>query len=262
MNALDALQPWIDQADTAIVTAMAIFVRISAIVFLLPGFGEHFLPARTKLGVALALAAVSWPLILPQAPVLDSRLESFGVAFLAEAACGLLIGFSVRLMLFALQIAGFMAAQSLSISQIFVGGPSPDPQPTIATFLMMGGITLAMTLGLHVKAAAIVAESYQTLPFGVFPFAEDVGAWTSRRAAQTFSLAVSLALPFIMVAFVYNLALGFINRAMPQLMVAFIGMPFITWMGMLLLSLTAAAMLTFWHTHFDNVLFAPLGVVN
>lgn len=259
LTVYDALQPWLNQMDAVVVTAMAIFLRISAIVFFLPGFGEQFVTARVKLAAALAFAAVTWPLVLPTAPRLDPTFASFGYAFLAEATCGLLIGFGVRMMIFALQMAGTMASQSLSLSQMF-GGVTPDPQPVLGSFLLMGGLALAFSLGLHIKAATLIVESYSTLPFGQFPLAGDVGSWSSRRAAEAFSLAISLALPFLLVAFIYNLTLGFINRAMPQLMVAFVGMPFITWTGMLLFSMTAGAALTIWHEHLDAVLFAPLGL--
>lgn len=255
----DALQPWLDQMDEVVLSGMAIFLRISAIMFFLPGFGEQSVPARVKLAAALAFAAITWPLILPTAPRLEPTLDSFAVAFLAETCCGLLLGFAVRMMVFALQIAGVMAAQSLSLSQMF-GGVAPDPQPVIASFLTLGGIALAMTLGLHVKAATLIIESYQTLPFGQFPISADVGAWSSRRMADAFSLGISLALPFMLVAFIYNLTLGFINRAMPQLMVAFVGMPAITWAGILLLGLTAGSALLIWHKQFDETLFAPLAL--
>jgi flagellar biosynthetic protein FliR len=44
----------------------------------------------------------------------------------------------------------------------------------------------------------------------------------------------------------YNLTLGVINRAMPQLMVTFIGAPAITFVGLLLLLLMAPLMLSVW----------------
>ncbi len=57
--------------------------------------------------------------------------------------------------------------------------------------------------------------------------------------AQAFALGFSLAAPFVIAGFAYNLALGAINRAMPQLMVAFIGAPAITAGGLLILMLAA-----------------------
>ena len=56
----------------------------------------------------------------------------------------------------------------------------------------------------------------------------------------------SLAAPFVIMGFAYNVALGAINRAMPQLMVAFVGAPAITAAGLLVLMLAAPVILHFW----------------
>lgn len=257
--AFQALAPFLGVAEDAVFTAMALFVRISAIVFLLPGFGERMLNTRVKLGAAVAFAVIAWPLVSPITPTWTASGAAIGVVFLAEAACGLLLGLMIRLFVFALQIAGALAAQSLSISQMFGAGVAPDPEPTIATLLTLGGVTLALTLGLHVKAAELIVLSYGPLPFGAFPLPGDAAELTVLRVAETFRLAVSLALPFVIVSFIYNLSLGFINKAMPQMMVSFVGLPFITWMGIFLLTLTAGAVLSAWHVALDGVLLSPLG---
>ena len=100
--------------------------------------------------------------------------------------------------------------------------------PAIGSILMLAGVTLAVASGLHVKAAVAMARSYEILPMGLPVPASDVAAWGTARVAKAFALGFSLAAPFVIAAFAYNLALGAINRAMPQLMVAFIGAPAIT----------------------------------
>ncbi len=258
--AMLVLQPLLNQLGDAVLTAGAVFVRISAIVFLLPGFGERVLPMRVKLGVALAFAAFSWAPVMHDAPTLTPELSSFGVAYAAEAISGILLGFSVRLMVFSLQIAGVMAAQSFSLSQMFGPTVTDNSEPTIATMLTLGGITLAVSLGLHVKATMLIIDSYHVLPLGTFPVGADAAAWTTGRVSAAFSLAISIATPFLVVAFVYNVALGLINKAMPQMMVAFVGMPLITWAGMLLLMVVSGTALGMWADKLDLVLEAPLGL--
>ena len=73
-------------------------------------------------------------------------------------------------------------------------------------------------------------------------------------------LGFSLAAPFVIAAFAYNLALGAINKAMPQLMVAFIGAPAITAGGLLILMLAAPVILTYWNGRLDATLLDPLGL--
>ncbi len=263
IDILAALQTALDGVENAILVAAAVFVRITAILFMLPGFGERQIPARIKLVGALAFAVAAWPMVTPLVAEAGAALRpsvgSVGLALVAEATIGLLLGFATRLLIFALQTAGMIAAQNMSLSQLF-GGVSAEPEPTIATLLSMGAIALALTLGLHVKATALIVSSYEALPLGVFPLSGDVAEWATARVGSAFSLAVSLALPFIVASFIYNVALGFINRAMPQMMVAFVGMPAIILFGLFLLSTTIGGVLYYWHDLFDAVLADPLNV--
>lgn len=260
---LTALQSALDGAEGVIFIALAVFTRISALLFMLPGFGERQIPTRIKLVGGLAFAVAAWPMVTPlvegRGAALTPDIGGLGLALLAEAAIGLLLGFATRLMIFALQTAGMIAAQNLSLSQMF-GGVSADPEPTIASILTLAAIALALALGLHVKATALIVSSYEALPLGVFPLGGDVAEWATYRVGSTFSLAVSLALPFIVVSFIYNLALGFINRAMPQMMVAFVGMPAIILFGLFLLSTMIGGILYYWHDLFDAVLANPLAL--
>jgi len=76
---------------------------------------------------------------------------------------------------------------------------------------------------------------YRTLPFGELVGGEAVAEWSIARVAEVFAFGLSLALPFIAVGFVYNLALGALSRAMPQLLVMLVGVPLLVWLGVVTL---------------------------
>ncbi|WP_340108150.1 flagellar biosynthetic protein FliR [Pikeienuella sp. HZG-20] len=247
---------------------VAVFIRVGAVATLLPGFGEQVIPARVRLVAALAFTAIVWPAVLPgldipaAAPIGESMAPalSYGRLFLAEAAVGLALGLALRFMVFALQLAGSMAAQATSVAQILGAGATPDPMPAIGNLLVLAGVALALAAGLHIKAAAAMIGSYEVLPFGVFPVAGDLAEWGVARGEAVFGLAFTLASPFIVAALVYNVALGAINRAMPQLMVAFVGAPAITAGALFFLLLAAPVGLLHWSGLLDEVLAAPFAM--
>jgi len=175
---------------------------------------------------------------------------------LTETVAGLAIGAVIRLFVLALQMAGAMAAQAASLAQIF-GGQYADPQPAMGHVLLVGGLALAAMLGLHVRLAEILILSYDMFPPGVLPGAGLIASWGLARIAHAFALAFSLAAPFVVASLVYNVALGVINRAMPQLMVAFVGAPAITAGGLLLLFLTAPILLGLWSDALSAFLANP-----
>lgn len=249
-------------SDAEIYALLGVFVRVGAVVALAPGFGEISIPARIKLGAAIALTALVWPAVAPIAAASPTPTEPFSLGFLvgAEAVVGLSLGLSIRFLVFALQYAGSIAAQATSVAQIFGGGVTPDPMPAIGALLTLAGIALALAAGLPEKLTAALIGSYAVLPYGVFPVAGDLAEWGVARGAQTFGLAFGLAAPFCAGALLYNVALGAINRAMPQLMVAFVGAPAITAGALLLLLICGPVILIHWNGRLDEVLATPFSI--
>lgn len=260
MDLLDAFLPLVRLGVGPIFIVAGVFTRISALVFFLPGLGEASVPARVRLGAAFAIALVLTPIVMETSPAAPQSVSAFASMIVAEAVCGALIGFSIRIAIYAVQTAGSIAAQSLSLAQLFTGGIDSDMEPPVATLLMIAAVALAAATGVHFKAVSALAYSYQILPFGDFPGASDAGHWAADRAAYAFSAAMSLALPFVLLGFVYNLAIGAANRAMPQLMVAFVGAPAVTLAGLILLALTAPLLLGAWMRMLDGAFSTLMGL--
>jgi len=238
------------------VLGFAVFLRVGAAMALLPGFGEQAVPLRVRLILAVVLSFVVWPMVSTKVPHLSGIPP---VAYATETIIGLALGAFFRLFVVVLQVAGMMAAQSTSLSQIFGGGATPDPMPAFGNLLVIGGLALAMITGLHVRLAAVLVTSYDAMPLGQFPGGAELMAWGVSGVSSAFGLAFSLAAPFVIASLVYNVALGAINKAMPQLMVAFVGAPAITLGGLVLLTVMAPFILSLWLEHFHEALSTPFG---
>lgn len=235
-----------------------VFLRISPIVALFPGFGEHSVPVRIKLGLALALTVVVTPAAVPELLPAAGAPLSLATLILTESGVGLLLGIGIRLFMLALQTAGSIAAQSTSLAQ-FLGSASVTPIPAMGHILVTGAVALAMILDLHVRLAEMAVLSYRVFPVGAGLGAADVAQWGIARVAHAFGFAFTLAAPFVIASMLYNLTLGIINRAMPQLMVVFVGAPAITAAGLGLLMLLAPTMLRLWVEALQGFLANPLG---
>lgn len=231
-----------------------VFLRVGAMASLLPAFGAQSVPVRVKLAVAICFTLIVAPAV-PTVPIPDGPI-AFAQLAVVETALGLALGVGLRVFVFALQTAGTIAAQSVSLSQI-LGGAGIDPIPAMGYVLVVSGLALAMMLGLHVRAAEFVILSYDLLPSGLMPDARALSSWGLAQVAQSFSLAFMLALPFVLGSMLYNVVIGVINRAMPQLMVAFVGAPLITFGGMALLFLCAPIMLDIWARALTGFFAAP-----
>ncbi len=259
VDLFDALAALTDEAHAAFVGGFLVFARVGAIFALLPAFGEQVVPGRIRLILAFAMTLVVAPAALPLIEVRPQGLGEVAFYLGAETAVGLALGAGLRLLVMVLQIAGTMAAQSVSLSQFF-GGAGVDPQPAMSQVLVMAGLALLVMAGLPERAAQFLIISYQLLPAGQWPDAGVLAEWGTARVAHAFSLAFVLAAPFVIGSAIYNMALGAINRAMPQLMVAFVFSPAVTWGGLVLLMLSAPVMVTVWFGAFQAYLADPVTV--
>lgn len=233
-----------------------VFIRIGAAIFVLPVFGEAMMPARVRLGAAFAFAFVTYPAVFDTG-AFGQNDRSFPEMALAEAMTGLVLGLTLRLYIMAIQIAASIAAQSTSLSQL-LGGNSIDPQPALGVVLYLAALALAVELGLHVQVALMFIVSYQSISPGTLIGSSSVELIRD-AVAVAFRFGFVLAAPFVAVSLLYNLALGVINRAMPQLMVAFVGAPAITLGALVVLALSAPLILTIWVEAFQQRLVDPFG---
>ncbi|WP_281968848.1 flagellar biosynthetic protein FliR [Roseovarius nanhaiticus] len=235
-----------------------VFLRVGPIVALFPGFGEQTVSVRIKLVATLAFTVIVAPSAAADIPVMSMPGTSIWMIILTETGIGLMLGIGLRLFLLALQTAGSMAAQATSLSQI-LGSAGATPLPAMGHLLTMGGIALAMILDLHVHVASMIITTYKVFAVGALPAAPAVSQWGIAQVSGAFSLAFRLAAPFVLISVLYNLTLGIINRAMPQLMVIFVGAPVITLGGLMLLFLLAPIMLSVWAEALQGYVINPLG---
>lgn len=220
-----------------------VFMRVGAMVSLVPAFGEQSVPARVKLGLAVAFTFI----VVPAAPIAPPMIVATQIVglILAEAMTGLFLGMMLRLFILALQVAGSIAAQSTSLSQLF-GGAGMDPLPAMGHVLVVGGLALATIMGLHVQIAEFMINSYTLVPIGEVLPSDMLTRAGVAEISRAFALGFTLAAPFVIASLIYNVTLGVINKAMPQLMVAFVGAPAITAGGLIILMLAAPLMLSIW----------------
>ena len=256
---IDQLTALLSLSQGLLWSGFVVLLRVGAMIAVLPVFGEQTIPVRIRLALALALCMIVTPAIAPQIGEMPNDVLQVFPLLLPEAITGLFFGLLLRFFVLALQIAGSIAAQSTSLSQIFGGSAGSDPQPAIGHVLVVSGLALAAMMGLHVTFASYILATYNIVPVGTFMDTTIVADLGVNAVGRTFSLGFVLAGPFVIASLIYNETLGVINRAMPQLMVSFVGAPAITAGGLLLLFLTAPLLLSIWIERFSAVVLNPAG---
>ncbi|PYG29580.1 flagellar biosynthetic protein FliR [Pelagimonas varians] len=253
---MTSLAPLIELMSASLWLSLMVFLRVGAAISVMPALGEQMISVRTRLMIALVITVAVTPAVAGHFDLQDPSLPVFLRALATETLSGLFLGIVLRLFVLAIQTAGAIAAQSTSLSQL-LGQSGLDPLPALGNILMIAALALLMVTGFHVKVAIFLIISYEILPPLVFPNAADIAEAGSIRVAESFALAFTLAAPFVVLSVLYNLTLGVINKAMPQLMVAFVGAPVITFGAIAFMLVSAPLMLTVWVQALDAFMTAP-----
>jgi len=204
----------------------------------MPGIGEQLISPRARLGFALLLSLVLFPLTRTLLPATGTP-AAIVATLIGEIAIGFVLGLSVRMVMAALQTAGTIVAQQLGLAFAMSVDPAMGgQQASIGNLLTLLGLTLVFSADLHHLALAAIRDSYTILPPAETPAAGlaaagDAAALGIRAAGRGFALAVQIAAPFIAFAILFNLGIGILSRLMPQLQVFFIAMPATILLGML-----------------------------
>ncbi len=222
---------------------MMVIARLSFIIFLMPGIGEQVIPVRVRaillIGIALAMTGSG---MFP-APVATS-IPGLAGLLLTEVFIGFALGVMLRLTVWMLTIAGSVIAQSIGLSQFLAPALEHEAQTLTANLLSMAGAAILLTANFHVEVVVSLMRLYADIPLGALTLLS--GPMLAQSFFSAFGFALLLAWPFVAVNLLYSICLGFINKALPSLMVAFVGAPFMVGAGTMLLAISMAGLLIAW----------------
>lgn len=234
---------------------MLIFARVGTILMLMPALGERTIPVRIRLGFALALSLTLYPMLSARYGAIPANLAGAAALFGGELVIGFAIGFAMRLILAALQIAGSAIAMQLSLSFAESVDPAQGQHSVlIANFFTVTAITLIFVTNLDHIAIAGVVDSYTLFQPGVLPPAGDFSMMAIRTISEAFRVGVQIASPFIVFGLIFQLGLGILSRLMPQIQIFFIAMPATIGLGFLVLLLLIGTIMTWYLGHAEAVL--------
>jgi len=234
---------------------LLMFARIGTMVMLLPGVGELSVPSRVRLVTALVLTAVLLPLHRSDFSVDIGSFGPVAIAFGQEMLIGALLGFTARLTISALQIAGSIVAQQLGLGFVTAVDPTQGQQGVIVgNFLTVLGITLIFATNLHYLIIAALHDSYSLFHPGELPDIGDATALLTRTVVGSFRVGVQLSAPFLVFGLLLNVSLGVLSRLMPQMQVYFVAMPLSIGAGFAVLLFVMAAMMASFLAYVGGVL--------
>lgn len=199
-----------------IVRVLFVFVRISGLLMAAPVFGHRTVPVQVRvlLGALLAYSLAGFA----TGPLPDYVTHDVGfvLSLLVEAGTGLLMGFTARLIFWAVNFAGSIMGyqMALSLAQTFdpMSGVASNPLGRILSYAFL--LVFLLMDGHHFLIQALV-RSFEVVPLGGAHLAA-AGPSILEWMGEFFRVALRLAAPFLVILFFTDIALGIFARLIPQ----------------------------------------------
>ena len=209
--------------------------RILALLVSAPPFNNEGLSGQIRLMLGLTIALAITP-ALPPVPPMDPA-SGTGLLILAQQMLiGLSMGFSLRLVFSAIDMAGNMIGTQMGLGFATAYDPQSASQTAvISEFIGMLALLVFMAINGHLMVITTLVESFSSLPIGIGTLAS--GSWLNIANAGgiVFSSGVLLSLPIVVALLITNIALGVLGRVAPQLNLMAIGFPITIVLGFIAL---------------------------
>lgn len=228
-----------------------VVARIGGALMFMPAFGETQIPLRARLSFALVLCAALYPVTPIRAEMPDNTV-AMALLLASEATIGVWIGLVARVLLSAMDFAGYQVGQVSGLANAF--GPSLgsfEGATLVATLLLIGAVAAIFATDAHHIILRGLMLSYVVFPPGpVMP--GDLAEQIVRAGGRSLYIGTAVAAPFFVMGVILNLGMGLANRMMPQLPVFFVGASLLIASGMLVLSVAMPSMLDFFVSQFTD----------
>ncbi|MGB7815759.1 MAG: flagellar biosynthetic protein FliR [Methylotenera sp.] len=228
--------------QTWIVSLLWPLTRVLGVMATAPIFSHNSIPNRIKLGIGIVFTLIIMPM-LPPLPQFEIFSFQGLLILVQQLVIGLAIGFSMRLVFAAVDLAGQLIGMSMGLGFASFFDPQSQGQSTaVNQFLILLTMLIFLSLDGHLMIVTAMANSFITMPIaiggsGINPM--KIALW----GETIFSAGLLLALPAVAALLITNMALGILTRTAPQLNLFGIGFPITLSIGFLVLALALPGML-------------------
>ncbi len=209
------------------------FLRILALFGAMPVLSQKSVPMRIRVALAFLITLCAQS-SLPPMPVVALDSAAALLLLLQQMLIGLTMGFAVRLVFAAIELAGELTGLQMGMNFAGFFDPASGGQTTVVSrFYGVCVSWLFIVINGHLLLIAAVVQSFEAFPVGPEPFAFLRAVQPHLLGAEVFRLGLWIALPMVAMLMFTNLVLGIISRVAQQLQIFAIGFPITVSVGLL-----------------------------
>ncbi len=202
---LDALYIW-----------MMVFIRTGALLMLMPVFSGQSVPVQVRIALAGLLSFIASGFV--HVTGVPADVLSLILASMRELFIGLLMGFAVRLIFYAIEFAGQIMSTEMGLAMSAQIDPiSRNNSTVIGTCLFYLGSLLFLISGCHHLVFAAFLRSFEIAPPGNLTFTHNVAELFVSSTGRIFLVAMQMGAPLMAINFIVTLTFAILGKAAPSI---------------------------------------------
>ncbi|PJA96418.1 MAG: flagellar biosynthetic protein FliR [Ignavibacteriales bacterium CG_4_9_14_3_um_filter_34_10] len=219
------------------IIVLLIFVRIISAFSAAPIFNHQAIPTAGKVFLAFVISYIIFSSVSQTKISIEINLIWLVVNVIKEVISGLIIGFSINMIFYAVSFAGSIIGfdVGLSMSQVFnpVDGMGSNVIEEIIYFL---AILVFFVIDGHHHLIRALVYSFTIIPLGSYTLTKNVYDTFVLITASVFIIAVKISSPVLVSYFLISVGEGILSRIIPQMQVFFVTYPIKLGLGFLMLA--------------------------
>lgn len=215
------------------------FLRVTSLLVTAPMFGHQTIPVQVKVALGLFFAFVLFSFNANTLHIVNQTVVGLFLLGIQEVLAGASIGFAISIIFGGVRYAGELIGYEMGFSMATMIDPETSQSfPIISELLYLFLLMIFIALnGPHFILQSLHA-SYSIIPMGEWNVSGATITSIIGITGQMFIIAVKIAAPIIVSMFLANVALGILNKAMPQMNIFGVMFSLKIGMGIIVLSAT------------------------
>jgi len=233
---------------------LLILLRVSALIISSPIFGRKTLPNTLKIAFCIVLSYFVM-LTHPVAPEIRyNNIVEFALLCVKELLFGLVLGYVTTLFFSIPQTAGYVIDMQLGFGMVNIFDVQNNISvPVSGNFLYVITMLSFLAVNGHQQLIYVVQNTFTSIPAGQVQLNAALGYSALEVFAESFVMAVKVAMPMIAAGIMGEIIMGVIVRTTPQMNVFVVGIPLKIILGLMALILLLPVYVQYTNTIFDKM---------
>ena len=200
-----------------IVVWVLVLLRTGAFFLGIPLFAGKLIPVRIRMAFGLLLSLLVSPFV-PAGLEISSHYLGAILLAMNEVCIGLLLAMMVRMVFFAVELAGFLISYEIGL----MASNSINPllgstDATLSSLFYYFSLLIFFVAGIHHEVIKAFTLSFEILPVGAFFLSANPMVEYVSEVSNVFILGVLMAAPFIALNFIVNISFAVLGKAVPKM---------------------------------------------